>query len=111
MNLGNGKFRDEALLRGAALDENGKALSGMGATAADYLHEGSQSIFRTNFSDELATLYKNRGKGEFDDVSTNQAWAATRDMSAGDAGSSTMTTTAGRTCFRSMATLSRKSTD
>ena len=70
MNLGDGKFRDEALLRGAALDENGKALSGMGATAADYLHEGSQSIFRTNFSDELATLYKNRGKGEFDDVST-----------------------------------------
>jgi hypothetical protein len=27
------------------------------------------SIFRTNFSDEIATLYRNRGKGEFQDVS------------------------------------------
>jgi hypothetical protein len=69
INQGNGKFADEAMLRGAALDDNGKALSGMGATAADYLHEGWPSIFRTNFSDELETLYRNQGKGEFQDVS------------------------------------------
>ncbi len=69
INQGNGKFADEALLRGAALDENGKAMSGMGAAAADYLHEGLLSIFRTNFSDELETLYRNQGKGEFQDVS------------------------------------------
>jgi hypothetical protein len=69
INQGNGKFVDEALLRGAALDENGKAMSGMGVAAADYLHEGLPSIFRTNFSDELGTLYHNLGKGEFQDVS------------------------------------------
>jgi enediyne biosynthesis protein E4 len=69
MNQGNGKFVDEALVRGAALDENGRALSGMGAAATDYLHEGMPSIFRSNFSDELETLYRNRGKGEFEDVS------------------------------------------
>jgi hypothetical protein len=69
INQGNGKFVDEALLRGVALDDNGKAMSGMGATAADYLHEGVPSIFRTNFSDELETLYHNQGKGEFQDVS------------------------------------------
>ena len=69
INQGNGKFEDEALLRGAALDENGRAMSGMGATAADYLHTGELSIFRTNFSDELETLYRNRGKGEFEDAS------------------------------------------
>ncbi len=69
INQGNGTFIDEALIRGAALDDNGKALSGMGATAADYLHEGAPSIFRTNFSDELETLYHNRGKGEFEDTS------------------------------------------
>ncbi len=68
INQGNGKFEDEALLRGAALDENGKAMSGMGVSAADYLHEGTPSIFRTNFSDELETLYRNQGKGEFSDV-------------------------------------------
>ena len=69
INQGNGKFAEEAMLRGAALDDNGKALSGMGAAAADYLHEGIPSIFRTNFSDELETLYRNLGKGEFQDVS------------------------------------------
>ena len=69
INQGNGKFVDEALLRGVALDDNGKALSGMGVAAADYLHEGIPSIFRTNFSDEMETLYRNRGKGEFQDVS------------------------------------------
>ena len=68
INHGNGKFEDEALLRGVAFDDNGKALSGMGVAAADYLHEGLPSIFRTNFSDELETLYRNGGKGEFQDV-------------------------------------------
>jgi len=69
INQGNGKFLDEALMRGTALDENGKALSGMGVAAVDYLHQGEPSIFRTNFSDELETLYRNRGKGEFEDAS------------------------------------------
>ena len=69
INRGNGQFEDEAMLRGVALDDNGKALSGMGVAAADYLHDGHPSIFRTNFSDELSTLYRNRGKGEFQDVS------------------------------------------
>lgn len=69
INRGNGKFVDEALLRGVALDDNGKAMSGMGAASADYLDEGVPSIFRTNFSDELETLYHNQGKGEFQDIS------------------------------------------
>ena len=34
INQGNGTFVDEALLRGVALDDNGKALSGMGVAAA-----------------------------------------------------------------------------
>jgi hypothetical protein len=69
INQGDGTFADEALLRGTALDGNGKALSGMGAAAGDYRHDGVASIFRTNFSDEMATLYRNRGQGEFDDAS------------------------------------------
>lgn len=68
MNNGDGTFEEEALLRGAALDEHGKALSGMGATAADYDGDGWLDIFRTNFSDERETLYRNRGNGDFDDV-------------------------------------------
>ena len=67
INQGGGKFEDEAVLRGAAFDENGKALSGMGAAAADYDGDGLPDIFRTNFSDERETLYRNRGEGNFDD--------------------------------------------
>ena len=68
INQGNGKFTEEAVLRGVAFDENGKAMSGMGATAGDYDGDGWLDIFRSNFSDERETLYHNRGAGEFDDA-------------------------------------------
>ena len=69
INKGNGKFEEEGLMRGVALDSNGKALSGMGASAADYEGHGWLSIFRSNFSDERETLYRSQnGRGEFEDV-------------------------------------------
>lgn len=75
INQGQGKFTDEALLRGVALNGDGKAMSGMGVTSGDYNHTGNSSIFRTNFSDELETLYSNRGKGEFEDVTAESGLA------------------------------------
>ncbi len=68
INKGHGKFEEEAVLRGVAFDQNGKAMSGMGVAEGDYLNEGHASIFRSNFSDEFETLYHNRGDGNFDDV-------------------------------------------
>ena len=68
MNQGGGKFEEEALLRGVALDANGKALSGMGVDSADYDGSGQLSIFRSNFSDEMETLYRNQGDGNFEEV-------------------------------------------
>jgi hypothetical protein len=68
INQGDGKFTEEAVLRGAAFDENGKTMSGMGATAGDYDGDGLPDIFRSNFSDERETLYRNRGGGQFDDA-------------------------------------------
>lgn len=68
MNRHDGAFSEEAMLRGVALNEDGRAMSGMGATAADFNHSGVLSIFRTNFSDERETLYLNRGKGDFQDA-------------------------------------------
>ena len=62
INKHDGTFEDEALLRGVAFDENGRALSGMGVVAA------GGEMFRSNFSDERETLYRNRGRGEFEDV-------------------------------------------
>lgn len=68
INKGHGKFEEEGVLRGVAFDQNGKAMSGMGVAVADYALDGHLSIFRTNFSDEFETLYRNRGEGNFDDV-------------------------------------------
>jgi enediyne biosynthesis protein E4 len=68
INQHDGKFTEEALLRGAALDENGNALSGMGVAAVDYDGDGWLDIFRTNFSDEHVSLYRNRGQAVFDDM-------------------------------------------
>jgi len=68
INKGGDRFEEEGVLRGVAFDQNGKALSGMGVDAADYARDGHAGIFRSNFSDEFETLYRNRGKGIFDDV-------------------------------------------
>ena len=68
MNKGHGQFEEEGVLRGVAYDGNGRAMSGMGVDAADYSGDGHLSIFRTNFSDELESLYRNRSDGSFDDV-------------------------------------------
>jgi enediyne biosynthesis protein E4 len=68
INKGGGRFEEEAVLRGVAFDQNGKAMSGMGAAAGDYRNDGHPGIFRSNFSDEFETLYQNRGAGNFDDV-------------------------------------------
>ena len=68
INHANGKFSEEAVLRGVAYDENGNAMSGMGASAGDYDGDGWLDIFRSNFSDERETLYRNRGRGDFDDA-------------------------------------------
>src|SRR5205823_1711519 len=53
INKGKGKFEDEAVIRGVAFDQNGRAMSGMGVTAGDFRGDGYPSIFRTNFSDEF----------------------------------------------------------
>ncbi len=68
VNKGNGRFEEQGVMRGVAFDQNGKAMSGMGVDAADFVGDGHTSIFRTNFSDEFETLYRNRGEGIFDDV-------------------------------------------
>jgi hypothetical protein len=68
INQGDGTFAEEAVLRGVAYDENGRSMSGMGVTAADFDGDGRLDIFRSNFSDERESLYRNRGGGEFDEV-------------------------------------------
>jgi enediyne biosynthesis protein E4 len=67
-NNGDGTFTDVAITAGAAFNEDGRAQAGMGSTIADYNGDGKLDIFKTNFSDDTATLYRNNGNGTFDDV-------------------------------------------
>jgi enediyne biosynthesis protein E4 len=67
-NNRDGTFKDVAVTAGAAFNEDGREQAGMGSTAADYNGDGRIDIFKTNFSDDTATLYRNNGDGTFDDV-------------------------------------------
>ena len=40
----------------------------MGSTVADYDGDGRLDIFKTNFSDDTSTLYRNKGNGTFTDA-------------------------------------------
>jgi hypothetical protein len=67
-NNRDGTFTDVAITAGAAFNEDGHAQAGMGSTIADFNGDGKLDIFKTNFSDDTATLYRNNGNGTFDDV-------------------------------------------
>ncbi len=68
MNQHDGTFKDLALISGAAYSGDGKALSGMGVTAADLDNDGDEDIFVTNLTGETNTLYQNDGAGNFEEV-------------------------------------------
>ncbi len=68
-NNRDGTFREVGVPAGCAFDENGVALSGMGVSAADYNGDGWLDIVRTNFSEQVTTVYRNNGDGTFQDAS------------------------------------------
>jgi enediyne biosynthesis protein E4 len=68
-NNGDGTFLDVAYGAGVGFDANGKPQAGMGVDCGDVDGNGFPEIFVTNFSEELNTLYENRGNGIFEDVS------------------------------------------
>ena len=67
-NNRDGTFTDVAITAGAAFNDDGRAQAGMGSTVADFNGDGNLDIFKTNFSDDTSTLYRNNGNGTFDDV-------------------------------------------
>ncbi len=67
-NLGDGTFRDTALLSGVALNGAGEAEAGMGVTVADFDTDGDEDIFVVHLYGETNTLYVNQGNGVFDDT-------------------------------------------
>jgi enediyne biosynthesis protein E4 len=67
-NNKDGTFTDTAVSAGGAFNEDGKEQAGMGSTIGDYNGDGHLDIFKTNFSDDTSTLYRNNGNGTFDDT-------------------------------------------
>ena len=68
MNNHDGTFREEGLLRGVALSDDGVEQAGMGLGIGDYDLDGHLDIFKTHFADDSNVLYRNDGKAYFDDA-------------------------------------------
>ncbi|HET8823981.1 MAG TPA: CRTAC1 family protein, partial [Terriglobales bacterium] len=68
LNNHDGTFREEAMLRGVAVSRDGYLMGGMGVGIGDYNLDGHLDIFKTHFVNQAPGLYRNNGKGEFDEV-------------------------------------------
>lgn len=72
VNDGTGKFLEEGLLRGLALDRLGRSNGNMGADYADFDGDGLLDLVTTTYQEEMPVLYQAVGAGLFTD-STNIA--------------------------------------
>ena len=78
MNNRDGTFREEAMVRGIALSSDGQELGGMGVGIGDYDLDGHLDLVKTHFQKQATGLYRNDGKGQFDDVTTKAGLGAER---------------------------------
>jgi hypothetical protein len=67
-NNHDGAFTNIGLESGVALNEDGMEQAGMGVGVGDYNLDGSLDIFKTHFADDTNILYRNDGKGNFQDA-------------------------------------------
>ena len=67
-NNRDGTFTDTAVESGVAYSENGTQQAGMGLAVGDYNTDGLLDLFKTHFADDIPALYRNLGKGLFEDV-------------------------------------------
>ena len=82
-NNRNGTFTEQALLAGAAYDENGNTFAGMGIDFADYDDDGWPDIFITTLSLEKYALFRNLGGKGFDYVTNRSGIGKASRLTAG----------------------------
>lgn len=68
MNNRDGTFREEGVMRGVALSDDGMEQAGMGVGIGDYNLDGHLDLFKTHFIGDTSGFYRNDGKGNFDEV-------------------------------------------
>jgi len=69
INQKDGRFSNEAGIRGAAVNADGAPEAGMGIDVADFDANGTEDVFITHLTHEKATLFVNIGAGRFEDRS------------------------------------------
>jgi len=67
-NNHDGTFTDTAVQSGVAYSENGTQQAGMGIAVGDYNGDGLLDLLKTHFADDVPALYRNMGKGLFEDA-------------------------------------------
>lgn len=67
-NEGNGRFRELALQAGVAFNEDGRAVSSMGADFRDLDNDGLPDVFIAALANETFPLFRNLGRGQFVDI-------------------------------------------
>ncbi len=81
-NLGGEKFEEAAFNSGVALAENGEFISGMGLDFRDFNNDGLPDIALVGLNNDTFPLYRNTGKGDFEEITAKSGFAAlTRPMS------------------------------
>jgi hypothetical protein len=68
-NNHDGTFTDTAVESGVAYGENGTQQAGMGVALGDYNGDGLIDLLKTHFADDVPALYRNLGRGLYEDVS------------------------------------------
>ena len=68
-NNRDGTFTDIGVSSGTAFNQDGQEQAGMGAAAGDFNHDGLIDLVKTNFAGDVPSLYQNKGRGFFTDVS------------------------------------------
>ena len=68
-NDGTGRFKEVGMMTGFAYDFHGEGQGSMGVDCGDYDNDGWLDLYVTSYQRQLATLYRNLGDGQFEDVS------------------------------------------
>jgi hypothetical protein len=76
INQRDGRFVDEGMISGAAVNASGNPEGSMGIASGDYDQDGDEDLFVTNIAGETFALYANDGKGNFDDARAKAGVAA-----------------------------------
>ncbi len=82
INSGDGRFVDQALMRGCSVNSYGKTEAGMGVQALDGDHDGDLDLFLSHLRFETNTYYSNEGRW-FDEVSARTGLSSTSYESTG----------------------------